>query len=774
MTVDSKYQFDSGVLVKSEKEYFLPKMKYFYSLYQNNMTSFNYAAGNSSAIPGRSIESLRRHARGMQDVDKYRMLVDPMYAASVRGKKTKQIKPINISWQPIPILSKFRNIFVNRLLSLLIEPHTQAVDNDADYDKNMMKNYMKLLRNHETSVMREGVVIDEPPEMAVVDSEEDVDTLFQMGGIKLAIEILMKDSIDATLKDSAWPILAKMVCEDLCDVCAFAIDEPVVNKKIKLTYVDPAKVVVSPSIYPDHRDSEYRGYLSFIKLSEIRTLVNDPKKFAEIKKKAKPYHQAGIVAPVGREQFSRSNSTFDFSSEAFGVQVMKMYFLDTQTEFYVSGTRKDGSKQFERVNPDTFNLSERAQKSGKELVSRDILYLYQCYWVVDTDIVFSGQDSGSYVVEGIARDINNRIVWPMTVYNGHEQSIIEKCIAFDDDLQLANYKLRLLISKLTPGPRMLIYQNLIKDSVKIGDDTYTIFDMIGTYQNEGIMVLDQAQEYSMPGEDNPTGQRPIEFLPSGIQEDLTSLRLRIYDQIDLIRQTTGFNEVSDGTTQQKDMLQSVMRGLDQATGNAIGPYVLMYVQGYKDIISHIGYRYQSLVLSGAIDVGHLIFGSLIRRVVLDRSIARYKFDIQVTVMSLEARQLLIDYLMSLREGIGVDAFFVVYNAIEQNDIKRAQYLLSKYVAKSTQENHERQMEIAQSTSRGNAEAAVATEEAKSRTLQASVGAEIEKQKNEHELRKELEQLLHSLRMKELEFQNKLTGQREVAVVEANNRNRLEQ
>ena len=69
------------------------------------MTSFNYAAGNSSIVPGRQIDSLRRHARGMQDVEKYRTLIDPMYAAGKQGRKAKQVKPINISWQPIPILA---------------------------------------------------------------------------------------------------------------------------------------------------------------------------------------------------------------------------------------------------------------------------------------------------------------------------------------------------------------------------------------------------------------------------------------------------------------------------------------------------------------------------------------------------------------------------------------------------------------------------------------------------------------------------------------------
>lgn len=745
--------------VKDEK-FFLRRMEYYYGLYSRDNTAIGNGGMFFRGSERRSIKELRDHARGLQNVNKYKDLCDPV------DKKTGK-RMWNISWQPATILSKFRNIVKDKMTSLMLEPITEANDEAARIEKSNIKNLLKILRQDETAQMTDGVQFDEPSEFSDAESPEDVDAIYEMGGIRLAVEIMMKDAIDITLYRSRWDTLSGMIAEDIVDLNAFAADQEVINTKQELKYVDLPRVVIRPSIYPDFRDSDFRGYVSNMKISEIRRFVTDEKVLKSIERKVKGRNHQSDFNDQNRgfrEDYSRSNDNFRTYND-FGVEVLKMYFLDTQRERFVSGVHKNGSRVFERV-PLDFVLSERGMQAGKEIVERNPMYLYQCYWVVGTDTVFNYGP-----VEGIARDSEMNVIWPLTVYMGHEQSLIEKCIGFDDDLQLANYKVRHLIAKMPPGPRMIIYKDVIRDSVKIAGEQFSIIDIIGKYQSDGMMILDR-REYSLPGEGD--SKKPIDFIPAGIAEDLMILKQRIFEQVDFMRQTTGLNEVADGTSQTPDMLKSVMQGLTQATNSALGPYINMYIRGFKSIIEHIGYKYQVLVLNGTVDVGTMPMGTYIKRVLLDDKIRQHSFNIMVRVQTLEDKQMLMNYLMSRQDALGADAYFAVLNCIMGNDLKKAQFLLSKYWEKAVEQQHANQVEIAQATAKGNAEAAIATEQAKSQTLQAENGFLSERMRLEFDLQNKLDQENHLRKMKEIELENLYKMETGVKVVRANNQNRADQ
>jgi len=297
--------------------------------------------------------------------------------------------------------------------------------------------------------------------------------------------------------------------------------------------------------------------------------------------------------------------------------------------------------------------------------------------------------------------------------------------------------------------------------------------MIGTYQNEGILVLDQKETMSMPGEE-ANRQNPIEFMPSGINEDFNQLRARIMDQIELFRQTTGVNEVSDGTSRNADMLQSVMTGLSDATNSALGPYMQMYTESNKYIFAHIAYKYQTMVLSGTIDVGHLIFGSFVKKVILDNRLTKHQFIIGVLIQTKESKQLLKEYLLARQDTLPPDAFFVIQMAIDSNDLKKAQFLLSKYIQASLAQAHQRQVEVAKATAQGNAEAGVAVEQERAKSTAEVSKVKIQEINVEYDRKTELEKLLSDLRMKENNDEHKRKMEREIAAIEANNRNRLNQ
>jgi len=287
------------------------------------------------------------------------------------------------------------------------------------------------------------------------------------------------------------------------------------------------------------------------------------------------------------------------------------------------------------------------------------------------------------------------------------------------------------------------------------------------------MVLGDKGVYDLPGE-NGTRQRPIDFYETGVAEDYNLLSTRIIDKINEIRQISGVNEVADGTSTQQDMLQSVMQNLAQATNSALSPYVNLYVQGFQSLVTYIAHKYQSLVAYGDIELGVLpIEGSITKMVALDKSLAKHDWGIKVIVQSREYKQMLIQKLMSKTE-LDDAAFFAVSNMIIANDLKKAQFYLSKYTEKARQLAHEQQVEIAQATAQGNANAAVATEEARRQTLELEMQFKNSTLSTEFALKEKAAISEHQRKLIEMREQNALDTVKETAVVRANNQNRLTQ
>jgi len=703
-----------GEIDIDKPETFLRRARYYYGMFENDQTSIPYFSHQNKAsfsnINRRTPWELRSYAKGLQPIEKYQKACGALVP---KGRKNAGKNTWNISWQPINVWPKFRNILKDKFTSLLLEPNTEAVDDMARIEKIFTKNLLKLTANPATQIMTGKT---SPVE------EEDVNYIYQMGAVKLESEILMKDVVDDSLEKSRMKMLAEMFAEDIIDLNQWAAHIYADGAKQKIEYVDPARCIVRTSIYPDHRDSDFRGFCW------TANVMDAIKRFDLNKGEVTQIHAGRVI----------QNSIQDV-----GVEVMTMYFLDTVQEKYVKGIRPNGARQYERV-PLDFKPSKSLEKAGKVVEDVEILYLYKLDWFVGTNVIRYER------LDEITKNSALEILWPVVIYNGHEPSLGERVVGFDDDIQIANYKLRQAIATLPPAPRMMIFKDAISETVRLNGEDYSILDMMAEFQSRGIWVADSNTPYQFGNETNQ--KRPIEFLPAGIVDDYQLFTTRITECVNNIRQVTGINEITDGSSRQQDMLQSVMSNLAAATNSAISPYVNMYVEGYKDICNYVAFTYQRN----------------------NPKLAKHEWWITVTLQTQEDKQVLLQMLMQYQQIIGADAFFVVSNMIAANDLKKAQSYLGKYIQKSQERQHAQQIEVAQATAKGNENAAVAMEAEKRKTTELEIMSKGQLMEIESRLNKEFEKFKHDLLMGEIEKKSQLDTEREERVVRANNQNRLAQ
>jgi len=721
-----------------DEKYALDMCKYYYGQFSQN----NCMIGPNGGLHGysqRSFKELRDHGKGVQHPSRYRDQVDPP-----RKKGNAKKYNMNISWEISRHYERYKAILRSKFQELILTPKIDATSNDAVLEKDFVKNKMKLLLSDEMKTFMQGADYTTPPMPA--QSQEDVDILDQLGGIRLEREIIAKDVADVALRNSGQASLFNLPIEDFIDIALAAMDYDVINGVGQFLYVDPASLIIPKSIHEDYRDTEYRGYWAYPSISEIKA------KHKNVDIKALK-NVAGIKWTWGeKEDYVRHGVPKE------SVKVVTMYWIEYDNYPVVKGVRKNGVRQFEVVQPG-FKLSERGVKQGKTVEEYDILRMYKAQWVVGTDIILEFGPVDMMVRDG------DRLMFPLIVFCTQRTSVTENVIPFDDDLQLDTYKLRALKTKIAPGPRMIIWKDVIMDSVSIGADEFSIKELLHLYQTEGIFVLERNADFS----DNPNiaNLKPIEFLPSGVGEDFAILQQEIMSHIQNIRAMTGLNELVDGAV--PDMLKNVAIGLEKASNSIIRPLLTTYVNFYNAMIKYVVLRQQQSILA---------YGSQQREgltvITGGRDFGREEFLVDVQVETQETKNMIMQSLMEKRDQLPPESYLVVMNCLEQNDLKKAQFILMLAIKKAEERAHQRQMEVQQAVAQGNAEAGVAVENARGQNAMNAMQAKLQEIAAMNQAEFDLYIKKHPFEMQKIEKQAAMSHAQAVDVVRENNQSRLEQ
>lgn len=747
---------DKQFNVPRSKEDYLEIMRYYYQSYVNRQGFvYNGHWGRSE----RSIYELRAHARGLQSVQQYQDIVNPIVSRTENGRIVKKRQKMNISWQPYNFLYQQRNKIKDHFDKLILNPSTHAYNKRAEEARMTQKNLLKLQVMPEMKAFTQGSY-DMPENKLGVETPDDVEFLFQMGGIQLPIEIEMKDVIDAVINYSDFDVIKGMLAEDIIDLNAAACDVIQVHGQDRLAYVDWAKVIVGSSIYPDFRDRHERGYISYkpVKqiLSEAPELTPDEKKQIMGMPASAYYHHNNVFGDGRRENFARSTTTTQY-----GLEVMKMYFFVFEEERYLKGTEKNGSRIFMPVD-EKFKIRPGHEKQGKTVESYLLPYLYQCNWIVNTNIIYGAKP----VPQARSED---RLIFPMALYCGHEPSLIESCVASDNDLQVGVLKLRNVMRKLAPGPRMIIDKSKIKDFIKIGQEEFSLTEMMGMYQTEGMLIVETREDYALPNEEFKGSKSPFEFLPSGIVEDVQILRSEIREAMNDIINQIGRPDVIQEAQKVQYASQSFIGGVIKSGDSALTPATGLYVKTIRHLYRYIGRKYQAEVLSGDV-----LLRAGTRTVKLSGDAWQYDFDIDISVQSMEFIQLLFSDLAAKKDLVPSQAYFEIMNAIKDGDEKKAQFLMAKYTEKAIAQQKQNEIDLQTATSEANAAAAERAEAAKQQTARLLTEETIKLEERKHGLTKDLNEAGHKQKLEQIEKQMTMQGENQMEVTKANNISRLTQ
>ena len=677
---------------------------------------------------------LRLYARGEQAIGKYKNEL------AIDG----DLSYLNLDWTPVPIIPKFIDIVVNGMSDRMFKVNCVAMDALSAEKRNTFQDTVE--RNVVSADIYRQVEKEFGVQMFEVDPETLPETdaemeLYMQLNYKPAIEIANETAINTMLEESHYVDTRKRVDYDIATLgigmCKHMFQ---LGDGIRVEYVDPANVVYSYTEDPYFKDCFYWGEIKTLPIAELVKI--DPEitneQMEEISKYSQSWYDYYNVAQMyENSMFSRATCTL-------------LYFNYKTTNSFVYKKKQTAEGTFKTVEKDDeFNPPQEMMDEGNfEKVEKRIDVWYEGVMVMGTNIILKWEMMENMVRPNSANQYAypNYVACAPRMYKGVLESLVRRMIPFADLIQLTHLKIQQVVSKVVPDGVFIDADGLSEVDLGTGA-AYNPEDALRLYFQTGSVV---GRSYTQDGEFN-NARQPISQLTSSSGQSKMQMLIGNYNHyLNMIRQVTGLNEARDASTPDPNSLVGVQK-LAALNSNVATRHILkasLYITQRlaeclsirtADVLQYSDFRDEFAMQIGKYNLG-----------ILEEISNLYLYDfgifIEMTPDEEEKAQLEQNIQMALQSG-GID----LEDAIDIrtiNNLKLANQLL-KVKRKQTEKLKQQQAQQAQAMQgqqqqqlqqmKAQADMQKSQQEMQSKIQikQAEIAFEIEKQKNEAELKRRL-------------------------------------
>lgn len=642
-------------------------------------------------------------------------------------KKTEKFKGrMKDVFQTLDILPEMIDVILATNMKSDYKPQSIAVDEASIKDKTMEMEMIKFVLETQTKEFLKFMGIK--PDVPLTDEElanftsADIDVLYQTGGIQLQRELACVSACNTSMLYSSHKDIENMSSFDSLTyaICATRVYWDYNEQAAKYRYVDIKNLVIPSSKYNDFRDITYAGEVIMMTLGEIISQCPD---ITDDQVRELVMCNGGFNADfTGLHQdldmyLQKRNDIFD----EFRVAVLDAQWLATDHEVYLQANTRNGGDIYKKVDSD-FRLKPSKEKQGQKLDRKQYIKKYEAKWVIGTDMLLSYGLADNVSYKGPKGRRIPRLDY--CIAKTGKKSIVDRCRTLVDDINLAVAKLRSAIATLPPAPRMVVYDHALQN-IKFGNILQQPRDLFDGFSEDGVLVVNGLDHKGQPYSTN--GGKAVEFMNSGLAEDITIFSNEAAQKVNMLRQVIGLPEGLDGTAGQKYQLASTMNLAASASSNALFPTTSLIGSLYERTFETCVAKWQSMCRHKDIKIEDIGLSERVAKVFnLSKDFSNYEFRIKIVFVPTELeKEFLLNQISELvklyiqssgQMGCSHAEFLMLYKLIKAGRIDEAMMRISRIEALRNKANIAMQQANIQANAQQQQDSARVAEEEKRSTI----------------------------------------------------------
>ena len=687
---------------------------------------------------------------GKQSISRYKKLLQP------RDSANEDQSWININWEVLPIIPKFRRLALATLMKTDYNISVDAIDPIAQDDKKKYyaDNAAKIILKQEFE--KQGLdpeLVPAPDVDAANLTELD---MYMNYSYKHRFAIELELGLQLIMNVNQFEQERNRVLEDIFDWGLGGYKEYFdANGNIKIRRVNPMNLVASYSTDPNYIDAQYAGEVVEMTIADLKQIAGDQFTEEQYKVIAEKFQNKYGNPSTLRDQ----NSSYDRVYDGFRIRVLDLEFYSYNSMILEERVNSKGNVVVGRTN------KIKNSKKDKKFSKTSYKVVYQGKWIVGSDYYFDCKLATNMKrAKSSMTDttMSYHLVAP-NIYQMSTYSLGDQMKTLADQIQLAWYKLQNVM--LRARPRGIMIELGALENVPLGKAGRALkpMEILDLYNQTGNLVYRRLDENGQA-----SNYKPIEELDNGIGNEAVQYFNIINNNIQLLREILGFNEVTDGSTPDPRMLNGVAKLASESTNNSLD----FLKRAERNLMERLCYsltlRLQDAVIIGDIS-GYIraLGSSSVQFFKLDPETSAYECGLTITQKpdAAEKEKLgrRIEQAIQTNQITLADAMMVE----NLDNVKYAEVLLSYKIKQNQDEAQKRAMEQQQMNGQIQQQSAMAAEQAKQQTLQMEMQAKLQLMQTEKQLDSQL--LAMKLQNEAMIEQGKIEGKINTAKIESDSR-----
>jgi hypothetical protein len=676
-------------------------LQYTKAAYRDSKGYLPFSAPGSSNL---KMAEIKMYALGKQPVDKYKKQLS-------MGNPTDESWRA-IDWTPLGLMCKFREIAISKILQKQFDIQAFAVDPLARSEEDAFFNQMKVKIMARQAIEQAGGNVQDYPVLQQQPGEpEDLEQLEMMRefGYKHVMAMEAEEAIqlvqfqnDIQQKRKEW--ITNSVDWGVGGVTTY-LDE---NGMVRLRAVDPEYLGLS---YCEKQD--FSDLIHWFEI--VPTFVGD----------LAPYYTKEQLDEICKKATSKNgnpttfapfNGSFNQAWNRFKVFVVKIKFLSWNDTVYKTEVDNKGNERFGKSsynNKQFLSINNQGQlqnedydnESGTQVdeeckgeatpkyINSTKKVVYKASWILDTDYMhdFGLQENQNRKLSTWWDTDLDIYLYSWNFYKMQFTGLTERLIKLEDAANMDWFNLQNLSNKLIP---YLI--NIDFNAVEAVN-----FGKSGQKQKPAEIIDFIFSNFIVPYRStdllsrNPN-YKPVSIEATGQLAAFSQLYESLQNKIEMMRQVSGLNEVTDGSTVDQKTLNGATSAMVQSTNNAL--YLISEADKNinRRLADGIIQKVQIAVGLGKVEGYAKALGKeTVKFLSINPDISLHELGIFIEDAPTEQQREALIQELNMKESQGLITFGDKIFVMQCRNLKQAAMVLDYKIEKRKQQAHDQQMQLVQ-------------------------------------------------------------------------------